>query len=63
MSKNQPVDDKIVEGQMRSFGHINRMPEEKLTSRIYETRANEELQGTTERNMERLTVQEKKRKK
>ena len=33
-----PINEKIMEGQLRWFGHVCRMPNDRLTKRVFETR-------------------------
>lgn len=34
----KPIQDKIVEGQLRWMGHVCRMKDDRLTKRVYETK-------------------------
>lgn len=49
--KIKPICDIIMEGQLRWFGHVCRMPEERLTKRVYETK----VQGKNKKGRPRRT--------
>ncbi|XP_050506798.1 uncharacterized protein LOC126886644 [Diabrotica virgifera virgifera] len=48
--KLEPINEKIVEGQLRWFGHVCRMSNERLTKRVFETR----VQGKNKRGRPRV---------
>lgn len=50
----EPVTEKIGEGQLRWFGHVCRMPRDRITKRVYETR----VPGKNKRGRPRKTWEE-----
>lgn len=50
----EPVTEKITEGQLRWFGHVCRMPRDRITKRVYETR----VPGKNKRGRPRKTWEE-----